>query len=105
MKKSARSLPALHLGRFPSLSVHREISLLPPTLFPVSTEDKPTQKIFALETFTALGKMSFVLPLSNSAVWQAGTVFAPTRQPVQGLASILRSVNASVANLILYRSI
>ena len=36
------------------------------TLFPVSTEDKPTQKIFALETFTALGKMSFVLPLSNS---------------------------------------
>ena len=38
-------------------------------------------------------------------VWQAGTVFAPTRQPVQALASILRSVNASVTNLILYRSI
>ena len=66
MEKSARSLPALHLVGLLSLSVHREISLFLPTLFPVSSEDKPTQKIFALETFTALGKMSFVLPLSNS---------------------------------------
>ena len=66
MKKSAHSLPALHLAGLLSLSVNREISLFLPTLFPVSSEDKPTQKIFALETFTALCKMSFVLPLSNS---------------------------------------
>ena len=66
MEKSARSLPALHLAGLLSISVKREISLFLSTLFPVSTEDKPTQKIFALETFTALGKMSFVLPLSNS---------------------------------------
>ena len=61
------------IGKFASRSpspllirAPRNLAISLSTPFPVSTEDKPTQKIFALETFTALGKIPSVLPLSNS---------------------------------------
>ena len=104
MEKSACSLPALHFAGLLSLSVNREISLFPSQpcfLFQLKTNQHRKYLRLRHSQLWARCHLSFRCP----TVWQAGTVFAPTRQPVQALASILRSVNASVTNLILYRSI